>query len=210
MTLRKALPGIIYVVCALLVVVSWHMMIESWKANAYEAGYNKAADEGALALEQLRGERRQQELLRAQAAEADAKDAAKRLQEEQRRADGLASQLADQQRGHRITTDRLTGEIARVNDLYREALDAQPKPLPACVFTRGFVRVWDEATGAVPAAPAGSGGAAAQSPQADTLDQLPAGISRSQLLEHHIRYAEQCRNTAAQLDALIDVVQGNR
>ncbi|WP_171016299.1 DNA-packaging protein [Pseudomonas sp. F(2018)] len=204
-TLRKLLPLALLV--ALL--LAWYLLIESWKATAYDQGYSKAADEGALALEQLRGEHRQLELERARAAEASAKAAAKRLQEEQARNDQLASQLADQQRTHRQTTDRLSGEIARVNDLYRKALDAEPEPLPACVFTRGFVRVWDEATGARTAVPeaADPGRAAAQGTEGRAVDQLDSGLSQNAVLAHHVRYAEQCRNVADQLDALIDAVQ---
>ncbi|VXC72305.1 conserved hypothetical protein [Pseudomonas sp. 8Z] len=180
---------------------------------AYRHGYDTAQTEGALALEKLRGEHQEQELARARAAEASAKDAAKRLQEAQAQNDKLASDLAEQQRQHRQTTDRLSGEIARVNDLYREALDAPPKPLPACVFTAGFVRVWDESTGArAPAAlPAAADPerAAAQVAQARAAEQLDSGISQNTLLAHHVHYAEQCKNTAAQLDALIDAVGGN-
>lgn len=178
---------------------------------AYSHGYDKAQAEGALALEKLRGDYQAQELARARAAEASAKAAAKRLQKEQARNDKLASNLAEQQRQHRQTTDHLTGEIARVNDLYREALDAPPKPLPSCVFTAGWVRAYDEATGARAALPtaADSGRAAAQVAQTQATEQLDSGISQSTLLGHHIQYAEQCRNTAAQLDALIDTVGGN-
>ncbi|SDI83942.1 hypothetical protein SAMN05216588_12622 [Pseudomonas flavescens] len=173
--------------------------------GAYEDGYSKAQTEGTRALNLLRGEHQAKEL-------ADAKAAAKRLQEEQTRNDELATDLAEQQRQHRKTTDRLSGEIARVNDLYRQALDTPPEPLPACMFTRGFVRVWNEATGASTELPAATvpGGANAQSTEARTLDQLPAGIGRADILAHHVRYAEQCRNTAAQLDALIDAVQGTK
>lgn len=180
--------------------------------DAYDTGYAKAQTEGALALEKLHSEHQKQELARARAAEASAKAAAKRLQDEQARNDKLASDLAEQQRQNRKTTDYLTGEIARVADLYREALDAPPKPLPACVFTAGFVRVWDEATGArAPAAlPAAADPerTAAQGAEARAAEQLDSGLSQAALLGHHIRYAEQCRNTAAQLDALIDAVGG--
>ena len=174
--------------------------------DAHNIGYGKGAAEGKAALESLRAEHAEAAAAAARTSEADAKAAAKRLAAEQARLDELAGKLAAQQREHRQATDRLIGEITRVNDLYRKTLDAEPEALPACVFTRGFVRLWDHATGALPTA-ADSGGAAAQGAQALALEQLDAGISRAQLLEHHIRYAEQCRNTAAQLDALIDAVQ---
>ena len=179
--------------------------------DAYDTGYAKAQTEGALALEKLRGEHQEQELARALAAEASAKAAAKRLQEEQARNDKLASDLAEQKRQNRKTTDYLTGEIARVADLYRKALDADPEPLPACVFTTGWVRIYDEATGARAAVPAAAGPdrAAAQGAEARAAEQLDSGLGQGALLAHHVRYAEQCRNTAAQLDALIDAVGGN-
>lgn len=193
----------------LVLIAALGLLVNHLERSAYRDGYAKARDEGALALEKLRGEYQEQELARVRAAEASAKAAAKRLQEEQARNDKLASDLAEQQRQHRQITDRLSGEIARVNDLYREALDAPPKPLPACVFTRGWVRLYDEATGARTAVPtaADPGRAAAQVAQARAADQLDSGVSQRAVLAHHIRYAEQCRNTAAQLDALIDAVQ---
>lgn len=207
--LRTALPLAIPVA----LFAAMYLLLGMIEKAAYDSGYSTAQTQGALALEKLRGEHQEQELARARAAEASAKTAAKRLQEEQARNDKLASDLAEQQRQHRKTTDYLTGEIARVADLYREALDAPPKPLPACVFTAGFVRVWDEATGArtpaaLPAA-ADTGRAAAQSPEAQAAEQLDSGLSQAALLGHHISYAEQCRNAAAQLDALIDAVGGN-
>ncbi|WP_346841227.1 DNA-packaging protein [Metapseudomonas otitidis] len=189
-------------------------MLVSWAAlsvlrDAYDIGFARAKAEGEAALERQRAEHSQAEAERALQAAADAKAAATALREQTQRADQIAARLADQQRQYRQTTDRLTGEIARVNDLYRAALDAPPVPLPDCRFTRGFVRVWNEATGAaVPAAAhADPGRAAEAAADAGAADQLDAGIGRADLLRHHIRYAEQCRATAAQLGALIDVLE---
>jgi hypothetical protein len=179
--------------------------------GAYDKGFAQAQSDGDLALEKLRLEHIQLDLERANAREVSAKAAAKKLLDEQARNDKLAADLADQQRAHRTTTDRLTEEIARVNDLYRDALDAPPKPLPACVFTAGWVRVYDEATGAIAAGMSSAtdtGRATAQSAESRAAEQLDSGISQRDVLEHHVRYAEQCRNTAAQLDLLIDAVQG--
>lgn len=189
-------------------------MLVSWATlsvlrDAYDIGFARAKAEGEAALERQRAEHSQAEAERALQAAADAKAAATALREQTQRADQIAARLADQQRQYRQTTDRLTGEIARVNDLYRAALDAPPVPLPDCRFTRGFVRVWDEATGAaVPTtAHADPGRAAQAATDAGAADQLDAGIGRADLLRHHIRYAEQCRATAAQLGALIDVLE---
>lgn len=174
-------------------------------------GFEEAKAKGDVALSELRQEHAESEAERARKAESDAKAFAKKLTDEQIRSDGLASTLAEQQRQHRKTTDHLSGEIARVNDLYREALDAPPKPVPACVFTNGWVRVYNEATGAVGASmpkAANTSGTAASFGETGATEQLRSGVSSSQVLAHHIKYAEQCRNTATQLDLLIDQVTG--
>ncbi|MCY1406805.1 hypothetical protein D3C76_513930 [compost metagenome] len=168
--------------------------------HAYDEGYAHAQAEGQVALEQLRREHAEQ-------AEASAKQAAKRLAEQQTRANDLAGQLAEQQRQNRETTDRLKGEITRVTTLYRKALDAPPEPLPTCVFTRGFVRVYDAANGLDLPTASHTGGAATQAESAAAAEQLDSGIDQQQLLDTHIRNAEQCRNTAAQLNRLIDLLE---
>lgn len=202
----KRLAGPVAVLVILFLVVAG---LGAMQAAARQQGYTTATAEGKAALEQLQRKYAEADTKRAQQAEDDAKASAKRLASEQARANKLAADLAEQQRQHRKTTDHLVEEIARVNDLYREALDAPPKPLPRCVFTRGWVRVYDESTGArVPAAPAAAG-AAASAGAGDPADQLPADVDQRAVLEHHVRYAEQCRNTAAQLDALIDAVGGH-
>ncbi|MGL4885493.1 MAG: hypothetical protein ACRC4V_03945 [Aeromonas veronii] len=131
-----------------------------------------------------------------------------RLQSQQHSLNEMASQLADQQRDYRTATERLTGELNRVTTQYRRSLDAAPEPLPACVFTRDFVRLYDDATGAYPMPETRHpGGAAASSDTTDAAWQLDSGISQRTFLAHHIRYAEQCRATAAQLNKLIDAME---
>lgn len=175
----------------------------------WHAGYDVAEVEGRAALEQLRREHAEQETDRARQAEASAKAAAQKLQDEQIRNDQLAADLADAQRKHRETTDRLKGEIARVTKRYRKALDAEPEPVPACVFTAGWVRIYDEATGARMPAPANSGRAAAPAGEASPAEQLATGLGQGDVLAHHVRYAEQCRGIADQLNRLIDAVEGD-
>lgn len=76
------------------------------------------------------------------------------------------------------------------------------------MFTRGWVRLYDRATGAeLPTAPADPAGAAAPAAEAAAAEQLDSGVGQAGLLAHHIDYAEQCRNTAAQLDRLIDLLE---
>jgi hypothetical protein len=200
-------PLVPFLLIGALFWLHWSML-----QGAYDKGFARAQSDGDLSLEKLRLEHTQAKLDQARRAADSAKEAAKKLLDEQARNDKLAADLAEQQRTHRKTTDRLTGEIARVNDLYRDALDAPPKPLPACVFTAGWVRVYDEATGAIAAgmpSTTDTGRAATQSTEGRAAEQLDSGISQRDVLEHHTRYAEQCRNIAAQLDLLIDAVEGN-
>lgn len=172
----------------------------------WQGGYAEAKAQGDKTLAEWRLEQARQETARVQAALAAADAAVQAMQKQQTRANQLAGELAEQQRQYRQTTDRLTGEIARVNDLYRDALDAPPKPLPACVFTAGWVRVYDQATGALVPAASDPQRTAAPATQTAAAEQLDSGISQGQLLAHHIRYAEQCRNTTRQLELLIDQV----
>lgn len=204
MTALKSL-GSLLLPAALFAAVVW--IFQAHWQDGYDLGFAQAKSEGDLALTNLKLKHSQLDLERARAAEGDAKRAAQRLGDEQARGDRLASELADAKQQYRRTTDRLTGEIARVNDLYRKARDAAPEPLPACVFTTGFVRVWNEANGiahaAVPAERATSG-AAAPPGRAGAPDDLDAGIGRTDVLTNHIRNAEQCAVVREQLNRLID------
>ena len=205
--------GLLRPLVPLLLIGALFWLHDSMLQDAHDAGFAQAKSDGDLALEKLRLEHVEAQLDLARHAVSNAKAAAKKLLDEQARNDKLAADLSDLQRTNRKTTDRLTGEIARVNDLYVKALDAEPEPLPACVFTAGWVRVYDEGTGAIAAGmptATDTGRAAAQSAESRAAEQLDSGISQRDVLEHHTRYAEQCRNTAAQLDLLIDTVQGEQ
>jgi small-conductance mechanosensitive channel len=181
-----------------------------WRYGAvqWQSGYAQAKAEGDSALAGLRLQHSREETERAEAAMVQNSQATQTLQREQQRANDLAAELASQQRHNRQTTDRLSGEIARVNDLYREALDAPAKPLPACVFTVGWVHIYDQASGAALPDPADSSGTAAPPNAASAAAQLDSGLSQRELLAHHIQYAELCRNTTRQLELLIDQVTG--
>lgn len=170
------------------------VLVEGWRLGAQ--------------LEAQRTTHAEQREAQERSARLSAEQTAKALQAEQQRADALAARLAEQQRQHRTTRDQLQKEVTRVSTLYRKALDAAPEPVPACVFTRGWVRLYDRATGAeLPAAPADPAGAAAPAADAAAAEQLDSGVDQARLLAHHIDYAEQCRNSAAQLERLIDLLE---
>lgn len=102
---------------------------------------------------------------------------------------------------------QLEEEIAHVTTEYRPAPDAAPEPRPACVFTHGFVGLYNRAISpAVPAAGAATGtdgttgtaGAAAPDP----LGISP--IRQPDILHHITGYGSRCQQIEAQLNALID------
>ncbi|WP_052143361.1 hypothetical protein [Aeromonas hydrophila] len=196
------------IISALLLAASLTWRITSLQQTAYENGLKTGRGEGDVKVLKLQREHAKaltdSEIATRQRLEA----LTSRLLDKQHSLNEIAGQLATQQRQYRDTTDRLTGELARVTTLYRRSLDATPEPLPTCVFTRDFVRLYDTATGAYPLSATGDPRLVV-APSSDTTaaGELDSGITQQDFLAHHIRYAEQCRATAAQLNKLIDTVE---
>lgn len=113
-------------------------------------------------------------------------------------------------------------EIVYVTQQYRPAANEAARPLPQCLFTHGFVSLYnqsistatlsavDSATGAdgtaSAAAPAGAGAARAGArPVSDPL--APSGIRQSDILHHINGYGERCLTLEAQLNGLINYLE---
>ncbi|AZE10193.1 putative lipoprotein [Pseudomonas chlororaphis subsp. aureofaciens] len=188
-------PATWYVALVVVVVYGLHLNHQ----DGYDQGFAQAKADGAAEIASLR----EAHALEKQTATARALDD---LQAEQAKGNQLASQLADARDNLRKTTDKLTGEITHVTKLYRRAIDAQPEPLPACVFTTGFVRVWNAANGVSTAMPAQNttSGTAAPSNGAGAADELDSGIGQGQVLFNQIRNGEQYGACRAQLNRMID------
>lgn len=154
------------------------------------------------------------------ASRADAeRDARARLQAEQRRANVLAESLIATEAQLAEAQHQLKRRIKRVTTVYRPAPDAPPQPVPAPVFTWGFVRLLNDAIGAgagdLPAAGATAGAAqapgATEAAHAGLLDDLaPSGVTPEDLLAHLVDYAARCRAIEAQLSQLISYHEGRR
>ncbi|QLG90919.1 DNA-packaging protein [Pseudomonas yamanorum] len=190
-------PMLWYVGVIAAVVYGLHL---NWQ-DGYDQAYSLAQSKGETAVADLRKVYAEEKLLAADAALTQ-------LRAEQNKGNELASQLADAKETLRQTTDRLTGDIARVTKLYRRALDAKPEPLPVAVFTTGFVRVWNAANGiatspAVPT-PNGSGRTPAPASGPGTADDLDSGITQEQLLTNQVRNGERYGVCRAQLKDLIN------
>lgn len=177
--------------------------------EGYDEGFTLAQAQGNTALSQLRLEHAEEKRQAATADATAAKEALAALRTEQDRNDQLAGQLADTKAHLRTTTDKLTGEIARVTTLYRRSLASQPEPLPAAVFTAGFVRVWNSANGISTAVPAqqtqqATGRATAPPNEPGAADSLDSGVTQSMVLANQVRNGELHSVCRAQLNRLID------
>lgn len=125
----------------------------------------------------------------------------------------LTGQLVDQERSHAQTAADLHAQVPHVTTVYLPAPAAKPVPIPACVFTRGWLRGYNAAIGAAVSDAAQGAGVPAQAtdtagaPSGD--DELaPVAITQADVLNHHIDYAARTKDLEAQLNKLIDYEEG--
>ncbi|MCW3611324.1 hypothetical protein K6Y32_35030, partial [Burkholderia cenocepacia] len=111
---------------------------------------------------------------------------------ETQRAAALAGDLFAEKARHALESDELKRRIASVTSQYRPAPDAPLQDLPRCVFTAGFVRVWNAAAGAdgVPATSAAAGAVA----PARADDALDSGVRQDDILAHHVDASRRSRD----------------
>lgn len=198
-------PATWYVGIIAVVVIGLHLN----RQDGFDEGYAKALGEGETAIAKLRLEHSQEQLHIAEATAKTANQAVEDLRAQRDRGDLLATQLADAKESFRKNTDQLKGEIARVTTLYRRTLESAPEPLPAGVFTVGFVRVWNKANGigtAVPAQQARQATSGIASPPngAGAAESLDSGVTQPLVLANQIRNGELHSSCRVQLNRLID------
>lgn len=205
--LKAAAPFLILLACLALA----GLALYAYRTTAYDEGFSVAKTQGESALDKLKAYYALERQAQAEAGKAAAERAAQALAAEVQRGNDLALALDAKKTELRTTTERLTGEVARVTTLYRRARDAQPEPLPAAVFTLGYGRLWNEALGlaasnggASLSASAASGRADAQASGTATPDDLASTLTPALLLTNHIRNGETASACRAQLNALID------
>lgn len=84
-------------------------------------------------------------------------------------------------------------EIPRVVTVYKTAPGAPALPLPSCVFTTGFVSLWNHAlsgTGPAGAATSGTAGTASAADPAADEALLDSGLDQGEILENHVANSE--------------------
>lgn len=170
-------------------------------AGGYSLGHRSAQAEGATALANLK---RDHALLMATAA-GQALDEERELTAT---AHQLGFQLLQERARHAENTDQLKRRIARVTSQYRPAPDAPLQPVPQCVFTHGFVGVYNGAIGAAPVPPSIPAAGAADA--ADPAEALDAGVQQADILEHITDYGQRCRDIESQLNRLLDWHEGSK
>lgn len=113
---------------------------------------------------------------------------------------------------------QLRQEINHVTTHYRDTPAARPEPLPECIFTTGFVGLYNQAispakpgAAAVPAtAPAAGanrtpGTAPAAAAGVDPLK--PSAITQRDILAHITAYGSRCQTIETQLNQLLDYLE---
>ena len=173
----------------------------------YVRGFGVAETRGRAQLaEQAEAHANEREALSVAAAEAE-RLARQRLEAEALRAAAVAEELSE-------TRNRLAAERQAFNR--RMARVAEDASRHCAGLSADWVRLYNEALGLAPAAPAGvapaaGAGAAAGSPSASGAGVQPdtsVMASPEDLLAHARDYGGYCRNLRAQAEALLAVEKG--
>jgi septation ring formation regulator EzrA len=131
-------------------------------------------------------------------------------------ANTTVAQLQEQKKATEERNQALKEEIKYVTQNWIAPGKAAPQPLPACVFTDGFVRVYNQSITANSSAVGVS--AAAYSPgiqsQAETAatikassDLQPSNLERADILQHITSYGARCQDIESQLNQLLDYLE---
>lgn len=183
-------------IAAILVLVA----LAATAAAGYSHGYGVAKTQGDLALQTLKA--------RQQKAEADAaRQADDAYTTQVNKGDAAEQQLIENQR---LLTRQATAakeQIDVVTRTYRKSPDVAPVAVPECVFTRGFIRLWNAAAGANDGSGAlqASGATATSDATADSTAALDSGVSQADLLDWFLDYANRGRSIETQLNQVLDL-----
>lgn len=134
-------------------------------------------------------------------------------------ADLAVTELRQQQAQTTATIARLQGEIEHVTSTWLPPGKTAPEPLPDCVFTNGFVRVYNDsispgpgsarvptAVSAASVAGAAQAGAAADTSSIDT-SLHPSSVRQTDILQHITQYGGRCQDIESQLNQLLDYLE---
>jgi len=171
--------------------------------TGYHFGHRVAQAVGQAALSDL--QRQYAEASRAAMGEARAKE-----RELTAYADHLSERLSAERAQHAQQANQLKRSMAHVTRQYRSALDAPLQPLPQCVFTRGCVGVWNTAIGVGVGRVSSASAALSLADAPDAADTLDSGVQLADLLAHHVDDGQRCRGIEAQLNRVLDWIEGDK
>lgn len=127
-------------------------------------------------------------------------------------ANNTVQQLRSDKSANAQRAEKLQQEIDYVTSTWTPPGSSKPEPQPGCMFTHGFVRVYNQSFNSASSSVAGmpaigtatrADGTAPTTASTDPSLQ-PSGIDRADILRHANQAGQQCQNTAAQLNRLID------
>ena len=178
-------------------------------------GYRYAAAQGSAALAKADAAAAKERQATAEQRARQAVVASGRLTQQVLRAHALETQLSNTKAQHAKEKKALLQRISDVTTVYVPSPGAAPEPLPRCVFTAGFVREYNAAIGAGTDLPGDAQGTAATaaSPAPSTTASTEAwlresGLNQADILAHAGDYGEYCRNLGAQVNGLLDEIEG--
>ena len=183
-----------WLICAISLLGAWYLREQAYTEGA---SHEKALCGQADAERQLAQEREITASLKSQLS----------------RANQQLTLLRQDTRAIQARNQSLEKEIDHVTQHYKPSPGADLEPLPACVFTRGFVGLYNDAI-SYPGLPANStAGAAAgavgeaEPAAAAEYPLTPANIGQADILSHINNYGTRCLSIEAQLVRLIDLVK---
>ncbi|WP_051219730.1 hypothetical protein [Rheinheimera baltica] len=203
MNFKKHLLAALAIIAAVLAVVAIAQLgLSAIKQTSYDAGYSAAEAKQATAVNTALAE--QQRTLRAE------------FTRQLTNANNAVTALRAVNRDIAQRELLLRQEIDYVTTHYRQSPAATPEPLPACIFTHGFVSVYNgaispggAASAAMPAADTAAGtdttASAATAIEADKLQ--PSNIQQRDILHHIAGYGSRCQAIEAQLNQLLDYLE---
>lgn len=171
----------------------------------YGVGFRYAAALGAADLEKLRTSY-------AQKAQQVAEQNSLELGRQITRANQAEARMLEQQGQIADYQQQLQERIPHVTTRYLPAPDAAPVVIPHCVFTAGWLRDYNAALGVpgIEASRVATGSAQASISSAGTdAELLESGVTPADILAHAIAYGKWSRSNLAQLNALLDLQEGN-
>lgn len=194
------LEAIALAVLALLAGITLGTPVGLWYGSSH------ATAVGAAKMADLRRET-------AEASAAAVSAAAEKLALETARGDRLSAALSGAESRIDAISRQLINRVDHVTTVYREAPGAALKPIPQCIFTRGWLRGYNAAIGAAVPPAVEATGTLAQAPGAGIApageDELaPADIDAKSILTHQVEYGARNQKLEEQLNRLIDFNEG--